>query len=288
MLLVPIVAITCGVIIFGATVVLAWRCQTWGAKPKPTDGDGMTTNIGIDISAMTKNASSNIGITPVTSGNFTFGPGTITTQIPHFIGPTTISGTFIRKGGVVSYTEEYTEMDLPERDDDEPIGAFKLANLCWRPGGLRLESLNYGIVHERLAEAVCHYRHCTMIPDLDCSCGFYALKDRESARDYGPSYYTALLEVELSGRVLVCSDGYRAQWQRILRVEVAGGCYYCGGPVDRVAIMPHVGDAVTMRCAEHVLPTDIVLPTVVAGMPLSFVGDAEGPFGVPPAHLSGS
>lgn len=229
--------------------------------PTVISGTYGTTNIGI------KSVSSTTGQLYLSGSGGWTSPWTP-------IGTVSPGGTFTTttsfSGGMLSMkTTESGDLHLPERDDDEPIGAFKAASLCLVPGvGLTLCSLNDGIPHERIAEAKCRYTSHDVIPALDCGCGFYALKDREEAQGGWGNPNNALLEVELGGRVLVCDNGYRAQWQRILRIELGGGCYYCGE--EPVTFALDQNDVPTARCGQHVRSTEIALPTTVIGLPISF------------------
>lgn len=58
-------------------------------------------------------------------------------------------------------------------------------------------------------------------PVLDCTCGFYAFKEAGASR-------TMQVEVDLSGRIIVCEQGYRAEYQSILGVHFSDWCRVCG------------------------------------------------------------
>lgn len=63
------------------------------------------------------------------------------------------------------------------------------------------------------------------VPDPDCSCGFYS-----RARGQMPVHGTRYLlqaQVELAGRVIIHTLGYRAEWQRVLQLSVPA-CPGCG------------------------------------------------------------
>jgi hypothetical protein len=84
-------------------------------------------------------------------------------------------------------------------------------------------------------------------PDLACTCGFHAFRDRAEAlellatrppvsRMFGP----VLLEVDLAGTVVEFDRGYRASQQRVLGVHVPRWCLPCarggrGRPAVRLA-----------------------------------------------------
>lgn len=59
-------------------------------------------------------------------------------------------------------------------------------------------------------------------PDPECTCGFYAMRDRaEAEAEAGNSHWgNCLLEVQFFGRVIVGTRGYRAERQRIVAVHL--------------------------------------------------------------------
>ena len=72
------------------------------------------------------------------------------------------------------------------------------------------------------------------IPDVDCSCGFYAYRDRCDAETLlsgrppvSRLFGTALLDVDLAGIVIQFDHGYRSGHQRVLGVHVPGWCLPC-------------------------------------------------------------
>jgi hypothetical protein len=71
-------------------------------------------------------------------------------------------------------------------------------------------------------------------PELACTCGFYAYKDRAEAADLLAArppvsrlFGTALLEVDFAGTVIEFDRGYRAGHQRVLGVHVPPWCVPC-------------------------------------------------------------
>jgi hypothetical protein len=72
------------------------------------------------------------------------------------------------------------------------------------------------------------------VPDLGCSCGFYAYNAREVATKLLAArppvsrlFGTALLEVDLGGTVIEFERGFRASQQRVLGVRVPRWCLPC-------------------------------------------------------------
>lgn len=134
--------------------------------------------------------------------------------------------------------------DLVERVDDTPILAYKTAMLTWCMGDLFGPCLQSSFTqrpYDTSDRAECHasgyriaFNEPHAAPHLGCSCGFYAVREREILTNGHTSQGSVLLEVELFGRVIVFEHGYRAERQRILRIGVAG-CWYCNAPPSCVA-----------------------------------------------------
>jgi hypothetical protein len=113
---------------------------------------------------------------------------------------------------------------------------------AWLAG---VTSLRYGI--DTLAR--CRRRACQP-PGLDCRCGFYAFRDRSDALDLlgqlgarHPARSYVLLTVDLDGTVLEYEAGFRAQRQRVLRIEIPNACMRClragvVAPADTFAAHP--------------------------------------------------
>lgn len=107
-------------------------------------------------------------------------------------------------------------------------------------------SLRYGV--DELAR--CRRRSCRP-PGLDCRCGFYAFRDRSRAIDLfaqltvrHPARSYVLLTVDLDGEVLEYDLGFRAQRQRVLRIEVPAVCIRClregrRTPAEALVAHPH-------------------------------------------------
>lgn len=180
------------------------------------------------------------------------------------------------------------EQLVPEREDSMPFLAYKRATFEWIPNrGFTMRSM-FGKV-ELDADAVCTNDGYTIkngagltikeggphdAPILECNCGFHAVKRLE---DLHLGYGNAVLDVELSGRVVVHEAGYRAAHQRVLRVRVPGRCLICGDP----AVCYAVGDDYhTMRCEVHVRPSEFVFGVEEIGrrLGLPFEFDAEMEF----------
>jgi hypothetical protein len=87
------------------------------------------------------------------------------------------------------------------------------------------------------------------LPDPGCTCGFYALKDKAPylwGGDHMLPGHSPLLEVELWGRVLVGTNGYRGEHQRVLSATLSP-CHWCGAAAEWV----QVPDGGFTGCAAH-------------------------------------
>jgi hypothetical protein len=163
-------------------------------------------------------------------------------------------------GHIASVVQE--PLELKESTSEIPILAYKVARLVWLPNqGPRLASLNQGRWYAADADATCSLSIFTIrsagsvltpmaakrddhdSPVNGCSCGFYACTDL-SMLEGG----AAILEVELSGRVIVCERGYRAGHQRVIRAHLRG-CHYCG---QAPSVASFEADCeLRLRCEQH-------------------------------------
>ncbi len=136
-----------------------------------------------------------------------------------------------------------SEVAISER----ALRGYKLAQVVIDDPGnaylMSVLSVRYGVDDH----AECLRRRCSP-PGLDCRCGFYAFTHRAAAVDLlhelsrtSPNETYALLSVDLDGDVLEYERGYRAQRQRVVRVELPHRCSGChtheqgASPVDYVA-----------------------------------------------------
>lgn len=114
---------------------------------------------------------------------------------------------------------------------DGPILAWKRAQVLLPPEGREVRFA--GTVrpaHPYRADDVfrCDRGHRRLEPA--CSCGFYALDHRHALPD--SVVKTAVLEVELEGRVVRHRSCLRAERQRVLVVTLEGWCSYCTRPAE--------------------------------------------------------
>lgn len=176
---------------------------------------------------------------------------------------------------------------------DDPFRGYKIAQVVLGERGAYLMGV-LDVRYDVDDEAVCLRVRCTP-PGLDCVCGFYAFKDRTAAvrllhelHRNRPHTMYVLLSVDLDGDVLEYEHGYRAQRQRIVRMELPDQCSRCEGalggspavyvthPKFRVehlgttrdvqthSALPHGAAPVRVLCEHHVLQHGAKLLTVSA------------------------
>jgi hypothetical protein len=202
--------------------------------------------------------------------------------------------------------------DRPLTVTDAPFRGYKLAQLvvndsrAWLVGVL---SVRYGVDEH----ASCLRRGCSP-PGLDCRCGFYAYADRARAVDLldvlsrtHPHEHYVLLTVDLDGDVLEYEHGFRAERQRVVRIEIADQCVGCRDsqrPAPVVALvthpqfrveqlrgqrdlvahsgMPSGSSPLRPLCAQHLPSTPGTAHTLtslrsLAGTEIARLGDDEAP-----------
>ena len=161
-----------------------------------------------------------------------------------------------------------------------PIAACKLGRLGVEHGDVVVRPAFFrgvGDVYGAVARASCPYGTAHDVPGRDCSCGFYAVgTEDELWRLGGENPELAVLEVELSGRVIEHDHGYRASNQRIRRVRLHGRCTRCG---RRAEVLHHqrFGALVPAcrRCARR--PVTIADASASLGAPVTFDADEASP-----------
>ena len=118
-----------------------------------------------------------------------------------------------------------------------PLSAHKLAKLTLDRGKVRFSPLNRrGGVHatyENPGSAACAEGHPHEAPASECSCGFYAVADREELWRLGwQTFETPTLRVLLYGRIIEHRHGYRAARQHVEFAELSRRCWWCGGRAE--------------------------------------------------------
>lgn len=115
---------------------------------------------------------------------------------------------------------------------DHPFRGYKVAQLVVGDDHAWLAAV-MGARYDVDDHARCLRRDCAP-PGLSCFCGFYAFRDRDRALELidrlgsiHPSRSYVLLTADLDGEVLEYEHGFRAQRQRIVRIEVGDRCRPC-------------------------------------------------------------
>jgi hypothetical protein len=88
------------------------------------------------------------------------------------------------------------------------------------------------------------------VPDPTCSCGFYALTERPNDWEYG----VFMAQVELYGRVICGERGWRAEYQRILRLEAKENCIserHRGANPSAIGFIRANDDTIVPVCRTH-------------------------------------
>ena len=159
---------------------------------------------------------------------------------------------------------------LPFSQQHEPLVGVKLAVLALaRP--YDLSTLHFASVRNAddgphqcrelcygtFAEARCDAGHDHVAPHETCACGFYAFRpDAPMAQHLQPSSRHWLLQVALSGKVVVHEHGYRGQHQRILNVTAPTGCVCQQGAPTLAVVRGRQVLALCVRCAAEAVATD--------------------------------
>lgn len=115
--------------------------------------------------------------------------------------------------------------ELPVKFGTEPIVGYRTWRVRRFDGlGFRLCSLiqSYAWLEENTAQCLIHSTmktHQTPAPDPNCACGFYILKytaETDKYESHVRGRVRAHGEVALTGRLIVCQAGYKAQFAQIL------------------------------------------------------------------------
>ena len=136
--------------------------------------------------------------------------------------------------GLIPFSEFFNEeyKPLEEVAQVEPIIALRGVSLTPLNGRVFLNSVGFGTKMGSLLpgplhlQAKCGYDHDHKAPDPECSCGFYALKE-EPERPRTGTYEIAA--VKLSGTVIECEKGYRAEFQDICDITILTDFPGCAG-----------------------------------------------------------
>ncbi|HZP29237.1 MAG TPA: hypothetical protein VFC99_09820 [Acidimicrobiia bacterium] len=171
-------------------------------------------------------------------------------------------------------------MALPWDVYATPIGARKYGRLAMehgevvvRPAFFRARGDLYGAV----ARASCPFVPDHDAPEIGCSCGFYAVaSEAELDRLGADAPDLAVLDVELSGRVVEHAHGYRASHQVIRRVRLHQRCVRCGAHAELLH-QRRFGSLVPAcaRCARR--PVTVETAATSLGTTVEFEADDSVP-----------
>lgn len=164
---------------------------------------------------------------------------------------------------------------IPEVFGTEAILAWKRGRLTISNGDIQVTGpVKTHIDYDQDMQAECErsygrltglreYKRDHEVPDLDCTCGFWAVKRREDVEYTG----NVTLRVELLGKVIEGTKGYRASRQRILAIEFAPS--YCQAlackatvthlshrSIHRDVDTPGLDDEIRGLCAAHAAHCD--------------------------------
>lgn len=124
----------------------------------------------------------------------------------------------------------------------EPLKGYKSAGIRWDDATKRLifkptrVGKNKIVLHYLATDkAKCRLGYTHLSPDDNCTCGFYAVRHprligKVKGSEYETPFYKtafALLEVELYGKIVSGKYGYRAEKQRVLKVNYKRRCGQC-------------------------------------------------------------
>lgn len=122
----------------------------------------------------------------------------------------------------------------PASTRDEPVIAWKRAQVLLRPDSPEIRfagTVRADLPYRPDDVFSCQRGHRRLDPE--CSCGFYALGDPWSLPQSVVT--TAVLRVELEGRVVRHRSCLRAERQRVRAITFEGWCAYCTGEAVVVA-----------------------------------------------------
>lgn len=127
-------------------------------------------------------------------------------------------------------------LPVVEVGPEEVPRGWKVAQVLLGPEGqVRLAGVAIGGSYAVEDRAVCVLGRRHTPPALTCECGFYAFRDRERALDLMARrmgwdhtiVVRVMLEVDLTGTVIECEYGYRAEQQRVLELRILPWCADC-------------------------------------------------------------
>lgn len=198
-------------------------------------------------------------VTPLGPGRWVYNTGTSSFTSGSITVNTTITTNTTNTNRFAVSDDELEITRRPDIiEDDQPILATRYAGLRVYDGkavflSVGINDSEFGIIED----AVCRSKQYRLTngsehraPDWDCSCGFWAVpadKLPKHASDYGSQL---ILQVELSGDIIVHDEGYRAEHQEVLQVMIPD-CPFCDEPVRILWISAQQGQMFGMDCGNH-------------------------------------
>lgn len=150
---------------------------------------------------------------------------------------------------------------IPDRIETEPVRGYRYWLLAADPDGIALKSLHTDLVWQTSNTAECRrgmvgtVEHDGISPHPDCSCGFYAENPDHPLNEWQTrtqAVASASGSILMSGRIVVCTHGYKAQHVAIESpVVVAAECQgSCGVRPTRIEL-PRPGGQYAAWCDTH-------------------------------------
>jgi hypothetical protein len=166
--------------------------------------------------------------------------------------------------------DKMSTQPLPVEEGTDLIRGYKRAYIVIKPGqrydpdpALSFRGTGSGALYGNEERAACYSDgpdpHATpgRPPETGCRCGFWAVSDLSRVQG---GYQSWTLDVDLAGDVIAGDDGWRGEWQRILRVRAPSWCESCPGarrrPVTCVGCLD--GYFVLPTCGFH--PEHVIIP----------------------------
>lgn len=131
--------------------------------------------------------------------------------------------------------------------DDESVVAYRTAYLVFQDGIPKFASVFRKTTFGKTERAQCNWAHKNShtCPGENCSCGFYALTEAHKLprRTLIRFRYGCTLQVQLSGKYIPGTDGYRAERQDVLCAWIPARCavFRCHEPAVKVAASENLG-----------------------------------------------
>jgi len=154
---------------------------------------------------------------------------------------------------------------VPDEFRTEPIRGYRYWSIVVSEGQLALKSLHAAVIWEAENTAVCikpktpaaALPHKGKAPDPECTCGFYAENPDHPLKEWQTQTRgraSASGSISMSGRVIICTMGYKAERVAIESpVVVSAKCQTdCDERPTRIVIPSFSGRSYSAYCDTHV------------------------------------